>query len=628
MPSVHETLALAVQHHQAGRLQQAEDLYRQILQAEPQNVEALHLLGLTEHQMGRHQSAIEYMCASLRLKPNQAEANNNLGAAFTARGQLPEAQACFRQAVHLKPDYAAAYKNLGNVLKLQGKYDEALASLQLALRLDPRYAGALTGMGSVLQKLGRQLEALSCHQQALAINPRSADALTNLGSTLAELNRHAEAIRYFQQALAIQPDLAIAHNHLGSSLGALGRHAEAIACHQKAITLNPELADAHFSLGVVLRTVGRIQESRQGLEKAIALAPQRTDYFYNLAESHRFAPDDPLLAHMETLGKQPIATPERIFLHFGLGKVYADLDRPEDAFRHLSEGNRLQRQRVQYRESATLRVFKRLATVFTPELLRAKAGLGDLSTLPIFIIGMPRSGSTLLEQVLSSHPKVFGAGEIKAFISAAAKIDGIDAPHVETFRKAMEAMTGDVLSSVGAAYVRQLQSLAPAAERIVDKALGNFIVVGLIHLVLPNARILHMRRDPVDTCVSCFSKWFALEQQHTYDLAELGRYYRAYEELMAHWRGVLPEGVMLEVQYEDLVADLEPQARRIIAHCGLDWDEHCLDFHRTERAVNTASAAQVRQPIYRSSVGRWQSWRGFLQPLLEALGPLASQSAE
>jgi tetratricopeptide (TPR) repeat protein len=627
MLSVREKLALAVQHHQAGKLQQANDLYQQILQAEPENVEALHLVGLTEYQMGRHLSAIDHISASLRLRPNQAEAQNNLGAAYLAQGQLREALACFRQATHLKPDYPTAHKNLGNVLRLQGKYEEALLSLQIAIRLNPRHALALTCLGSVLQKLARPMEAFSYHQQALAINPNSAEVHNNLGTTLAELNRHAESIPHFQQALALRPDFASAHYQLGVALAALNRHAEAVACHEKALALDPKLGDAYASLGITLRTLGRIQESRVALENAIALAPGRTDYFFNLAEIHRFAPNDPLLATMEALDKQSMSVRQRTFLHFALGKVYADLDRPEDALRHWCEGNRIHRKQIQYREAATLDVFRRIATVFTPELMRDKAGLGDPSALPVFVVGMPRSGSTLLEQVLSSHPKVFGAGETTAFINAAAILDRLDAP-LGPFRAAMEALTGEQLRLVGARYVRHLQTLAPGAERIIDKGLGNFVVVGLIHLALPNARILHIHRDPIDTCVSCFSKLFGREQQHTFDLAELGHYYRAYEELMEHWRRVLPPGIMLEVQYEDLVADLEPQARRVTAHCGLDWDQRCLDFHQTERPISTASATQVRKPIYRSSVGRWRSMRGLLQPLIDALGPRASAQTE
>jgi tetratricopeptide (TPR) repeat protein len=605
-------LSLAAKHHQAGNLAEAETLYRRILKAEPRNPDAHHLFGVLAHQLGRNDQAVEYIQQAIRLHPKFPAAHNNLGITLKDLGKLDEAIASYLQALRLKPDFAEAYYNLGNALKEKGRLEEAITNYQHALRLKPNYVNALTGLGLVLQKLARPVEALSYHQQALAHNPGSAEVLNDLGLTLAELSRHAEAIPYYQRALAIQPNLASAHNSLGICFAGVNQHAEAVACYQRAITADPELADAYFNLGNMLRTLGRIQESRQALEKAMGLAPHRIDYFYNLAESHRFAANDPLLTTMEALDKPGLSADQRIFLHFGLGKVYADLDRPEDALRHLCEGNRLQRQRIQYDEGGTLSVFQRVATVFSPELMRAKAGSGDPSALPVFIVGMPRSGSTLLEQVLSSHPKVFGAGEITAFAVAASKLEGLDAP-LEPVRTAMESLT-----------VRELRALAPGAERISDKGLGNFVVVGLIHLALPNARILHIRRDPIDTCVSCFSKWFSSGQQQSYDLAELGRYYRAYEELMEHWRRVLPKGVMLDVRYEDLVEDLEPQARRVISHCGLDWDQRCLDFHKSERPVTTASAAQVRQPIYRSSVGRWRSWKGLLQPMLNALGLPAS----
>ena len=236
---------------------------------------------------------------------------------------------------------------------------------------------------------------------------------------------------------------------------------------------------------------------------------------------------------------------------------------------------------------------------------------------------MPRSGSSLIEQVLASHSRVFGAGEIADFNAAAASLAGPGGALPKPFPELAAEMTAEQFRRVGSHYVNGLRSRAPAAERITDKTLGNFLFAGLIHLALPNARIIHARRDPVDTCLSCFSKLFASQMSFTYDLAELGRYYRAYDALMAHWRKVLPAGVMLEVQYEDMVADFEPQARRIVEHCGLEWEEACLRFHTTQRPVKTASATQVREPLYRAAVGRSQSYRALLSPLLSALGPTA-----
>jgi hypothetical protein len=308
---------------------------------------------------------------------------------------------------------------------------------------------------------------------------------------------------------------------------------------------------------------------------------------------------------------------QQIPLHFALGKAYADLGEHPRSFAYLLKGNALKRAGVRYDEAATLKRFERIQAAFTSELLREKAGAGDGSTAPVFVLGMPRSGTTLVEQILASHSKVFGAGELDAFGRAVASIATVNGVAFPEFASTISA---EGLRSLGESYVERLSRAPAAAGRIVDKMPSNFAFVGLIHLALPHARIIHTRRDPLDTCLSCFSILFTSEHAHAYDLGELGRFYRGYASLMTHWRNVLPPGVMLEVQYEDVVDDLEGQARTIIAHCGLEWEDSCLAFHATQRPVETASARQVRQPIYRSSVGRWRSYAGLLQPLRRALG--------
>jgi hypothetical protein len=247
--------------------------------------------------------------------------------------------------------------------------------------------------------------------------------------------------------------------------------------------------------------------------------------------------------------------------------------------------------------------------------MQTKGGLGDPSDVPVFVLGMPRSGTTLVERVLASHPDVFGAGELTDFGDAAV---GGYAPKPLPFDVA--SLTGDALRGMGGRYLAHVLPKAPLARRIIDKLPANFRFVGLIHLALPNARIIHVRRDPLDTCFSCYSQLFVNNLEYTYDLAELGRYYRAYEVLMAHWRAVLPAGVMLEVEYETLVGDFEVEARRLVEFCGLEWDARCLKFHEAAGAVQTASAVQVRRPVFRSSVGRWRHYKEYLGPLLEILG--------
>jgi len=385
---------------------------------------------------------------------------------------------------------------------------------------------------------------------------------------------------------------------------------------------------AHDNRGIILTELGRLDEARQAIDAAIAAAPGRVRSYYNLAESRKLQLGDPHLAAMEALARDvsSLDAVERIELDFALAKAYADCGEHERSFERLREGNALKRRRTIYDEAAALGVFARTRASVTRELILDRADAGDPSATPLFILGMPRSGTSLVEQILASHPAVFSAGEIDDFDRAAGALVGLGTGEASQRPEAAARLSRAQLRELGAAYLGRIRGVAPEAARITNKTPDNFRFVGLIHMALPNARIIHMRRDPVDTCLSCYSKLFVENQPFAYDLGELGRYYRGYDALMAHWRAALPPGVMLEVRYEDVVADLEGQARAILAHCGLEWDRRCLDFHLTERPVRTASVIQVRQPIYRSAVGRWRAYERFLGPLLAELAPLAGDA--
>ena len=372
----------------------------------------------------------------------------------------------------------------------------------------------------------------------------------------------------------------------------------------------------------MLETLGQLQAARLAFERAVSLAPGRAEFHHGLAAVKRFSAGDPQLAAMQALEQDSatLDTEARIPLHFALAKAYDDLGEPARAFHHWVEGNAGKRAAIDYDEAAALKLLERTAAIFTSQRMRRQAGHGDASPLPVFIVGMPRSGTTLIEQILASHSKVFGAGEITDFNAAATSLAEASGHLPAPFPELVADMTAAQFASVGAHYINRVRAKASTAERITDKTLGNFLFVGMIHLALPNARIIHARRDPIDSCLSCFSKLFAGAMSFSYDLAELGRYYRAYDVLMAHWRHVLPAGVMLEVQYEDLVADFEPQATRILSYCGLEWEESCRRFHLTQRPVKTASSTQVRAPLYRAAVGRSQPYRAMMAPLLDALG--------
>ena len=632
-----------------GKLAEAATLYEEILRLNPSHVDALHNLGIIRIQQGRAEPecgrpsarAARHCSPQSRerrrsiprqgvamLQPDSHAARRAILAqatiaaahkvALAALGRPGQAEAHYAQAIALRADYVDALRNLGKALLTRNRPRLALPHLSHALELKPG-ADAHNDLGNALAMLDRHQEAIEQYRQALAKNASFPAAYNNLGNTLATLGRHAEAVAELRKALALTPDYPEALSNLGNTLLSLHQLDEAVQCFERALALRPDMAQAYAGRGGALQTLGQIEQSREAIERAIVHAPGNASYYHALCAVKRFAPGDPHLVAMQALacGIDTLRPSERVALHFALGKAYADIGEHERAFHHYADGNALHRAGIIYDEAFTLAGFDRLKKVFTSDFIRSRDGGGEPSDAPIFIVGMPRSGTTLVEQILASHGQVFAAGELQDMSRLVASIRRADGAH--GFPELVPAMTEAQLRAFGASYLAGLRKLAPAAARITDKMMGNFYFAGLIRLALPNARIIHVIRDPLDTCLSLFTHLFAGELIWTNDLGEIGRYYRAYASLMDHWRAVLPPGAMLDVQYEGLVADLEPQARRLIAYCGLDWNDRCLSFHTTERPVWTASVAQVRQPIYRSAIGRWRSYEPWLGPLLDAL---------
>ncbi len=602
-----------------GKPDEAIAACEQAIRIRPDHAEGHSNLGVLLYDLGKLEEAVAAFSQAARLEPNSGQSYFNLGHALRAHGKRNEAVVAYRQAIRLRPNYVEAHSCLGALLCEQGKPEEAVVACRHAIAIKPNYAEAYFNLGIALCALGKFDQAIAAYRQAIHITPNYAEAHSGLGTALRAHGRLDEAVAAHRQAIQIKPDYADAHSNLGRALHDQNKIEEAIAELRQAIALDPRSADAHNSLGLALRAFGRLPEARAALEQAVRLAPRNASYLRHLGEVARFAPASPHVAAMEQLAAgDDISDDDRIELHFALATAYDSAGRHPEAFRQWLDGNALKRGQISYDEAATLGGLDGIRAVFTPELFHRRH-VGQPSSLPVFIVGMMRSGTTLVEQILASHPQVFGGGELKNFNTAMKGIRTTFGGPAH-FPELAPGMTDADFRDLGTRYLAETERLAPAATHITDKMPGNFIFAGLIHLALPNAPIIHTIRDPVDTCLSCFSKLFTGEQNHAYDLGELGRYYRRYQDLMEHWHRVLPAGRILDVRYEDVVADLEGQARRIVAHCGLDWDPRCLAFHETERPVRTASATQVRQPIYNSSIGRWRVHKPSLGPLLAELG--------
>ncbi len=498
----------------------------------------------------------------------------------------------------------------------EGRHQESLVGFEQTLGSVLPSPHLIYSYGVLLFSLEKHEAAIETFNRALAAQPDLIDARVHLGRALAALGRTDQALSQFEAALSAAPDHAGAHCHASFCLETMNRPHDALRHAERSVDLAPQSAEAQFALGQILVVHGRMEPAKAALRCALRLAPFAPVYYRAFGEWFGFGDDPDALEALQALARDAEQRPDgdRLHLYFALHKALEDQGRSEEALRYLIAANAIQRRRTPYDEADALGLMERVRTAFGPERLALLAGAGEPSNTPIFVVGMPRSGTTLVEQILAAHPDVAAGGEL-TLLSEVVLAD---------IRAGPDALNPERLRQMGRRYVDRLSLIAPDARRITDKMPGNFVLIGMIRLMLPGAHIIHVRRDPVDTCLSCFSKLFPRGQPFANDLGELGRYYRAYRALMAHWRRVLPEGVLLEVDYEDLVGDFQTQASRILAHCGLAWSPTCLEFDKAARPVRTASAAQVRQPIYTTAIGRGRRYGDLLKPLLDALGDLES----
>jgi Tfp pilus assembly protein PilF len=469
---------------------------------------------------------------------------------------------------------------------------------------------------------GRAAEARSWLEEAINLAPSWAEPHVLLAKAQMELDAPAEAEQTVRAALEADPEHAGAAHLLGLLLFRKDQLAGARAWFQTAVNLAPDVARYHRDLGVMQLFFGQIAEGRATLQRALTLDPLMEEVVDTLAHILPAETDGAEMAFLfnmlTDLAERPdLPTKTRAEVYFGMSKIHERRGEVDEAFASLAAGNALVRGLIQWDADAEEQRFRRVAEIFDPALFERLKGAGAPDPRPIFVVGMPRSGSTLVEQILSAHSQVHGAGETDLLLRMVQSSRGPGGSLFPEWSATMVAADCPVLAGY---YLEKLPKGLPGQTRTTDKRLENFEYLGLIHLLMPGAKIIHCRRDPRDSGFSALGLRFSQGQEYSYDMVELGRYWRAYDALMDHWREVLPPGVMIDVQYEDLVADLEGGARRLIAHCGLEWDDACLRFHEAKRPVRSASLAQVREPIFTRSIGRWKPYAAHLKPMFDAMG--------
>ncbi len=670
-----DALRLGMKHHQAGSLQHAELIYRKVLDAEPNNAEALHLLGLVYFQSRNHERALgliqraiginpavpafysnlglifqelghfdiaiinfqkaislnkDYAEAhnnlgtvlytiqrhtdalacyerALAIRPNYAEAHYNSGIVLKALGKTDEAIAAYKRAIELRSNYAEAHNNLGFIYQEQEKHDEAYEHYQKAIALRPDYAEAHNNIGAVYLAQGKLDEAIASYNRAIELRPGYAEAYNNLGYALAEQKRHDEAVVQYEKALSLKPDYTDAYNNLGLSLRERGEFEAALKAYQRALELQPDFGKAHNNMGTLFQQLGRFDEAISSYMRSIVLKNNYAPAYRNLVHCRKFTEQDlPVLKELETyLESADLDKNDESDIHFALGKIHDDLGQYEQAFSHYKKANDLEHQKYTFDREQHSEMINDMIGTFSSSFFETRKTMGSDSVLPIFILGMMRSGTTLVEQILSSHPDVFGGGELDFWADQAKKypIETVTELNLES----VQGMASDCL-----AYLKKFSA---DALHVTDKMPNNYLKIGWIHLAFPKAKIIHCKRNPADICLSIYSHKFGGYHPYGYDLDDLAFYYEEYERLMEHWRAVLPSDVFLEVQYEELVADQEKVSRTLLEFCGLGWVEQCLDFFHKDRPVKTASCWQVRQPLYKTSVERWRKFEPFLGPL-------------
>ena len=535
-------------------------------------------------------------------------------------GRLQESEQLCQKVLAVDPNNSACHQILSLLALQVGKLPLAAELMAKAVQLDPKVGVYRRNLCEMYRRLGRLNEAVEQGRKATELAPKDADSFYNMGVALDDTKDLTGARDAYRQAVALDPQHNLSWNNLGSTLGRLDDEAEALEAYLKAAGINPQHAEAQNNIAAIYIERGELDDARDRLKKSIDAKPDFLEAHQNLSTLITYTADNPHYLYLEEqlVKREGLNREQRIRMLFAVGKAREDVGHPQLAMLAYREANLLKRKTLNYDEKRGEVVRKMLTEPFTESLFTPAAADSSADRTPVFIVGMPRSGTTLIEQVLCSHPEVHGAGELKDFYEVLGEHPTVG-PMIEAATW-VPKLTDKDYDEIGQAYLQRLRGYHGTAVRITDKMPGNFHYLGLICRAMPGARVIHSMRNPMDSCISNYTRLFNDTMEFAYDLQELGRYYNRYIESMRYWDRVLPEEMVLHMPYEAMVSDVETEARRLIAHVGLAWDDACLKFYENRRPVRTASVAQVRRPIYKTSVARWVPFGDMVNPLREIVG--------
>lgn len=650
--SVKDSLSSVLAALRSGRAERALQLCDRYLSQSPGSVPHLQLKGHALVRLEKPEAAMEQFELALKLAPDYAPLYEDIGSLQALCGDHEFAAKSLRRAVQIDPTLATAHHKLARVLQEIGRsedIDDAMAGfldhdedaaivaegaehwrcgrdteaeevLRRALYRNPRNVDAMRFLAMVYHRGGERLDdAEALLRKAVAIAPDFHQALGNLGRVLIDSNKSAEAVETYRRLIGLKPGDYDAWAGLGRALAHQGDIESAAEAYQQSLAINEASAQTHMALAHMLKTLGRQDEALRAYRRSISLKPGLGESYWSMAnlKIFRFEPGEVAAMELE-VARPDVADQARVNFHFALGKAYEDRKDYGRAWQNYHRGNQLQRQRVDYDPVENELHLQQIRETFSRELFDAHAGAGCDAPDPIFIVGLPRSGSTLVEQILASHSRVEGTAELPNLMNIATgtgryRNDGLVYPQTVT------ALSSRDFLAYGREYLKQVQHHRVQGRSLfIDKMPNNFIHVGWIKLTLPNAKIINTRRHPMDSCLGAYKQLFARGQHFTYDMLELSDFYRSYVGIMNHWHETLP-GFVLDAHYEDTVTDLEGQVRLLLDFCGLPFEEQCLRYYQTDRAVKTASSEQVRQPIYTGALGLWRNYGDHLQDWQEEL---------